>query len=1549
MEPLRGAAATLCHPNPGHASFAVLSTSGQVLLGLASGDHVLITSVEQQQVLQLLGPMEGPVNCVAFCNSSSRLAAGATHAVVVHGPTEGTSDDLPQWSREAVLEHPDMAVHCLAWMAAAAGRRPSASSLWVGGESLVLWCATSESEWSRTWSRPLSQPVRHMAASTHSSLLATAGEHDRLVKIWRPAPSAGQGGLASGGGCDFRNGVEFSYLRHPSPVVSLEWRPPERTDPLNGGGDGSSYGGSGGDGGDGGDDGIGGASESILLTSCVDGDPRLWRVTALPEPEPLRMFLCATLTTDGSGCEPLHYSMRQGAGSHEPPLVGQGAGVHVPPLGTGARDGAALQWVQWLRPTFRPRFPLASSTSHESAACNRDHDVRLSPGLRPASSPILSPGLSGVPTLRPSLCERHDYLVATLADGTLLVWLLLGLSAAPRCAPKIVVWACLPRVLPPVPRVLRAAAFCNFERPPLGPSTEPSAGGGSRCHERTRFVHSPDDQLPSALSVVQHTSDAESPIRLCAVNVERGATGERVQQRRLGGHTAVATTDVVMPLRGVQVTAAAEMPHGATPHGPSAGGVGNDDATGTRAAGAGSGRRGGAIHLLQAHPTCPLAVTVDVSGRSLLWHSPAFASSELDLPPFQSPIAPIADGTPTATPAWGEPLATTATCAVADGSGVPMPLREVAPPLSTTRASPSCLLRFHGCVHAATWLPSSTVAAPELADAPPRLLAFEATRALLYTRTVTGVWTADAAEITFPCEAYAAPHLASSASPRTSNEAVTTPSADGAAPSSSATPPSPPVPEPVPARGVWLCVHAFPKPLPPSDPQSHTRSSHDGAARGKQGGFAVNGTTAWTLVWTVCDGTLELLGGAPLHHSQSPSVKATDPKEAADADAPPSPAGHPTIRCARPLPRLSASEAHPAAGDAPPSATFIRLGSLLCGYSDGAVCNWELRRSVLDGAIEACQLSVLWPSIPAAVGAGGAGGGSGRDTSGDGDSEVLGVCALDVSRGDLFRAAVLSFIPSASRASRGSSRGSALSTVRAVGYGGPSGAARGDLASCGTGLQLSLQIVEYDSSAPAAGVEFSTTIDPASAPPTLLAPTTAPVASSGSRASPRGRVAGVPPASVALVERFGAMPLVALGCGHELRLYAPRQSGGSRSISLLQWGLQGRIRLPGEVPCSALGWAPSGALLVGAGALVLVCADILQGASETLTSDVLPQWHPSTLQQQYLANPSRADRLLRHLATLPSLAAASPLPLSHLLGGDEASAGALTTPRRRGAAMDTPTEPNFFAPSDNPFAPSLSALDAFATLGGDSSCDDQPPSSASSLGKVPLGPAGQLLQRLRSDGADEVQGLPNLSVHEEAALVRLLKARAAVEAAGAALDAAAARFALYAFIQGRESAATTTAAAAVVPSAAIAWALLSDCQTTLVELCLKERGGERDWPALRSLGTGIWLPNGETLRQLIDGAAKAHFVRRKDPQECALLYLALGKKTQLQALCKAVRNDKLHGFLAKDFTLDHSKVVARKNAHSLLSKQQVPCGAVRRRAAPCRAVPCHAPAVLTAY
>ncbi len=47
-------------------------------------------------------------------------------------------------------------------------------------------------------------------------------------------------------------------------------------------------------------------------------------------------------------------------------------------------------------------------------------------------------------------------------------------------------------------------------------------------------------------------------------------------------------------------------------------------------------------------------------------------------------------------------------------------------------------------------------------------------------------------------------------------------------------------------------------------------------------------------------------------------------------------------------------------------------------------------------------------------------------------------------------------------------------------------------------------------------------------------------------------------------------------------------------------------------------------------------------------------------------------------------------------------------------------------------------------------------------------------------------------------------------------------------------------------------------------------------------GAGFWMRDHIMVRQQAEALAKAQFAAKRDPHDCALLYVALGKKTLLQ-------------------------------------------------------------------
>jgi hypothetical protein len=116
-----------------------------------------------------------------------------------------------------------------------------------------------------------------------------------------------------------------------------------------------------------------------------------------------------------------------------------------------------------------------------------------------------------------------------------------------------------------------------------------------------------------------------------------------------------------------------------------------------------------------------------------------------------------------------------------------------------------------------------------------------------------------------------------------------------------------------------------------------------------------------------------------------------------------------------------------------------------------------------------------------------------------------------------------------------------------------------------------------------------------------------------------------------------------------------------------------------------------------------------------------------------------------------------------------------------------------------------------------------------------------------------------------------------------------------------------------------AWAFHSEATETLLQTCLP---GDATWPAAQSIGLGLWLRNPIVLRSLVERMAKAQFAANKDPNDCALFYLALDKKPQLLSLYKAMKNTAIADFLKNDFADPKWQTAALKNAYVLLGKQK---------------------------
>ncbi|KAJ1633272.1 RAVE protein 1 C terminal-domain-containing protein [Pavlovales sp. CCMP2436] len=328
---------------------------------------------------------------------------------------------------------------------------------------------------------------------------------------------------------------------------------------------------------------------------------------------------------------------------------------------------------------------------------------------------------------------------------------------------------------------------------------------------------------------------------------------------------------------------------------------------------------------------------------------------------------------------------------------------------------------------------------------------------------------------------------------------------------------------------------------------------------------------------------------------------------------------------------------------------------------------------------------------------------------------------------------------------------------------------------------------------------------------------------------------------------------------------------------------------------------------------------------------VLLPFHPRALEEDLLAGRTwRVERVLAHLALALAAAAAAangegegegggragcagaatvfPQPLLELLaeagvGGAGAAAGIAVVARCSGGAA---AEFDFFAPKP---MTELYVLPA------------QPP-VAPALGDG--GPLALLSERLQS------VAVAGLSGPEQRRLLTVCSLYARMHE-HMALDECGLRFLLRVKLaaDARRGRGGGGGAQPLIRMADCVWAVHSECHEALAELCFAGGAGGSGatayaWAHVSDVGGGYWLSGSGQLRATVERVAKAQFSLRKEPDDAAPFYMALGKKAALLALYMAVGNEKLVGFLSNDFETERWRTAALKNAYALVSRRNWP-------------------------
>ncbi|KAG9233033.1 WD repeat protein-like protein [Amylocarpus encephaloides] len=211
---------------------------GRRLIAYISGNAFVVLTGPDAILQTIYDDDDTELDAITIDEASGKIATCAGNTVRVYRPY-GQDEGALKWA----LQH-NFSIDQPGRDAAATLSWGVAEELLVGGTSLHLY-STSDSEIHdapiRIYHQELANPVNFANFSYDSAFIASIGNYDRLVKIWR---------RLSFGSDDTR--FDFCYLPHPAAVTSMHWRRPYHVDQT---------------------------IDNVLYTICADNVLRIWAAT----------------------------------------------------------------------------------------------------------------------------------------------------------------------------------------------------------------------------------------------------------------------------------------------------------------------------------------------------------------------------------------------------------------------------------------------------------------------------------------------------------------------------------------------------------------------------------------------------------------------------------------------------------------------------------------------------------------------------------------------------------------------------------------------------------------------------------------------------------------------------------------------------------------------------------------------------------------------------------------------------------------------------------------------------------------------------------------------------------------------------------------------------------------------------------------------------------------------------------------------------------------------------------------------------------------------
>ncbi|CAB4063321.1 DmX-like protein 1,DmX-like protein 2 [Lepeophtheirus salmonis] len=257
--------------NPGDRTFAVGSVEGIPFTAYASGCNIVILAKNFNRVQIIPGVCHDniQIRCIDASIDSGKVAAVYEKTVIIFEPTplvvseeERSPHDLDYWWVETARLDAEAVVSSMAW-------NGDGDRLLTAGDFLQLWRLQKnnvddvkfEIDPESIFQTNNEENVKHSSTWNYGSLIATAGQHDRLVRIWyqnQPLllPTCGQDALKAAASKNYN--FSYIYLAHPQSVTGISWRKTSKYMPR-------------------------GSVSNMLVTSCMDNICRIWSETILPE------------------------------------------------------------------------------------------------------------------------------------------------------------------------------------------------------------------------------------------------------------------------------------------------------------------------------------------------------------------------------------------------------------------------------------------------------------------------------------------------------------------------------------------------------------------------------------------------------------------------------------------------------------------------------------------------------------------------------------------------------------------------------------------------------------------------------------------------------------------------------------------------------------------------------------------------------------------------------------------------------------------------------------------------------------------------------------------------------------------------------------------------------------------------------------------------------------------------------------------------------------------------------------------------------------------